>query len=405
MIAGGGAAGFFAAIACARARPTNDVRIYERSPDFLTKVRISGGGRCNVTHTPLPMRDFAARYPRGERTLPGLLHRFPPEATSQWFGDRGVRLKTEADGRVFPTTDDSQTIVDCLMNEARSAGVRLFTRNGVEAVQRSGEEFELHLTRGETTCHRLLLATGGARSPSGARIAAALGHTIEPPVPSLFALHCPEPWLHALAGISVGDVELTLAGTNLRQRGPLLLTHQGLSGPVVLRLSAWGAREFGARAYRGELSVNWLPSLTPAALQQEFQDRRVSAPRKKIARSPLGSLPARLWVALTERCAIPDGTTWSNLTRAQAAALLERITRSKLAVDGKSLNKDEFVTCGGVALREVDLRTMESRFVPRLYFAGELLDIDGITGGFNFQSAWATGWIAGHAMAGVEVPR
>ena len=406
-IAGGGAAGFFAAIACAQVRPENDVRVYERASHFLTKVRISGGGRCNVTHTPaIEPRAFSTRFPRGERALIGALHRFSAEETVAWFQRHGVRLKTEEDGRVFPVTDSSGTVIDCLMFEAKAAGVQLFARNGVEAASRSDRGFELRLTSGETlACDRLLLATGGARDPAGAEIARSFGHTIEPAVPSLFSLHIAMPWLNALPGVSVADVELSVPGTSLRERGPILITHNGVSGPVVLRTSAWGARVLAERDYKFPLRINWLPDMSANEIAQELQARRTTQPKRHIASSSIAPLPARLWEQLVAEAAIPPETIWTTLTRQQALALATLLTRTELPVDGKSLNKDEFVTCGGVNLREVNFRTMESRIVPHLYFAGELLDIDGITGGFNFQAAWTTGWIAGHAMADVEPER
>lgn len=403
-IAGGGAAGFFAAIACAEARPANEVSILERGSHFLTKVRISGGGRCNVTHTPLDPRTFSSRYPRGERPLISALHRFSPEDTAAWFERRGVRLKTEADGRMFPITDSSGTVIDCLLHEAEAAGVRLRARTGVAAAMRNAAGgFELRLTSGETmSCDRLLLATGGARAASGADIARSLGHTIEPPVPSLFSLHVTTEWLRSLPGVSVPDAEVSVLGTKLRERGPLLVTHSGLSGPVILRLSAWGARVFAERSYQVSLRVNWLPTMTAHEIAAAFQAHRTNESRRRIASVPIPPLPARLWEQLVAASGVPNETIWTTLSRNHATALIDHLTKSEVAVDGQSLNKDEFVTCGGVRLREVNFKTMESRLVPRLYFAGELLDIDGITGGFNFQAAWTTGWIAGHAMAETE---
>ncbi|MDQ6624390.1 MAG: NAD(P)/FAD-dependent oxidoreductase [Verrucomicrobiota bacterium] len=403
-IVGGGAAGFFAAISCAEARPGNEVTIYERGAHFLTKVRISGGGRCNVTHTPaLDLREFSARYPRGARALIGALHKFSPEDCVTWFERRGVRLKTEADGRMFPVTDSSGTVIDCLLFEANAAGVRLRPRTGVDAVRQSGGEFELQLSTGTTaTCDRLLLATGGARNTRGAELAHSLGHIIQAPVPSLFSLHIATPWLRELPGVSVAEVELTLPGTKLRERGPLLITHNGISGPVVLRLSAWGARILAERDYRFTLRINWLPEIE---VEDELQTRRRTQPTRRVMASPIAPLPARLWEKLVHAARVPNETIWTHLTRAHALALTEILTRGELPVEGKTLNKDEFVSCGGVRIQEVDFKTMESRLVPHLYFAGELLDIDGITGGFNFQSAWTTGWIAGHAMADSPLPK
>lgn len=403
VIAGGGAAGFFAAIACAEAQPRSEVRIYEAGSHFLTKVRISGGGRCNVTHTPaVEPRAFSTRYPRGERALIGALNRFSAEDTVAWFQQRGVRLKTEEDGRMFPITDSSGTVIDCLMYEAKAAGVRPLPRAGVERARRlESGGFELMLNDGSTTtCDRLLLATGGSRAPVGAEIARSLGHTIEPPVPSLFSLHVSTAWLRALPGVSVADVELFAAPMKLRERGPVLVTHNGVSGPAVLRLSAWGARQLAAVDYKFSLQVNWLPQLNPAAITNELQSRRSTQPKRRVVSSPIAPLPARLWEQIVTEAGIPAETIWTTLSRAHILSLVQLLTRTQLAVDGKSLNKDEFVTCGGINLREVNFKTMESRIVPHLYFAGELLDIDGITGGFNFQAAWTTGWIAGRAMAG-----
>ena len=399
-IVGGGAAGFFAAITCARANPANEIAIYERGAEFLTKVRISGGGRCNVTHACFDARVMSERYPRGERALISPLHRFSPSDTVTWFEERGVKLKTEADGRMFPITDSSQTIIDCLVNEAKAAGVRLFARKAVESARRSSRGFELSFDRGEVLpCDRLLLATGGSRSPSGAQIAESLGHSITPAVPSLFSLHVAAPWLRSLPGVSAQDVEASVAGTSLRERGALLVTHNGVSGPVILRLSAWGARVLHGLDYEFKLRINWLPDLNQEQIQAQLQSLRQSNPNRRVTNSPFAPLPVRLWEQLALAAGIDRDTRWTTLSRANANALVRLLRRTELEVNGKSLNKEEFVTCGGVSLREIDFKTMQSRITPGLYFAGELLDIDGITGGFNFQAAWTTGWIAGCAMA------
>jgi predicted Rossmann fold flavoprotein len=402
VIVGGGAAGFFAAIAAARADGNCKVSLFERGSQFLSKVRISGGGRCNVTHALFDPRMFTTRYPRGERELISPFHRFSADDTIAWFETRGVRLKREEDGRIFPVTDSSETVIDCLIKEAKVAGVRLFTRKGIETARvRTEGGFDLKLTDGESTaCDRLLLATGGCRSIGGAELARSLGHTIEPPVPSLFSLHVPAPWLRSLPGISVSAVELIVE--KLRERGPLLITHNGISGPAVLRLSAWGARTLHEKEYRFSLRVNWIPHLSENELRTEFQSRRQMEPTRRVNNSPIGAIPARLWEKLVSNAGVSPDTIWTSLTRAGMNELIRQLHATELEVDGKSLNKEEFVTCGGVRLREINFKTMESRITPNLYFAGELLDIDGITGGFNFQAAWTTGWIAGHAMAGVE---
>jgi predicted Rossmann fold flavoprotein len=406
VIVGGGAAGFFAAIAAARANKNCTVSLFERSSQFLSKVRISGGGRCNVTHALFDPRMFTTRYPRGERELISPFHRFSADDTIAWFEARGVRLKREEDGRIFPVTDSSETVIDCLIKEAKAAGVRLFTRKGIESVRvgvQSG--FELKFSDGESVlCDRLLLATGGCRSiGSIVELVRSLGHTIEPPVPSLFSLHVPAPWLRSLPGISVSDVLLFVE--QLRERGALLITHNGISGPAVLRLSAWGARILHEKSYRFTLRVNWVPDLNEADIRNEFRSRREKEPARRINNSAIGAIPARLWENLVSNAGIPPKTIWTTFTRSGINELIRQLRATELEVDGKSLNKEEFVTCGGVRLREINFKTMESRITPNLYFAGELLDIDGVTGGFNFQAAWTTGWIAGHAMAGVDPGR
>ncbi|MDP9291104.1 MAG: NAD(P)/FAD-dependent oxidoreductase [Verrucomicrobiota bacterium] len=401
IVVGGGAAGFFAAIACARENSNADIAIYEKTSEFLTKVRISGGGRCNVTHACFEPRAMSANYPRGERELIAPLHRFDASDTVGWFEARGVKLKTEADGRIFPVTDQSATIVDCLVAEARDAGVQLFTRRGVSTVK-SFEPggFELTMTDGEKiACDRLCLATGGCRNTSGAELARSLGHSIEPPVPSLFSFQIAGDWLRELPGVSADPVEVSIPGTSLRERGPLLVTHNGVSGPAILRLSAWGARILRNMNYHFTLHANWLPDLTTSEIENTLQTFRTEHPKRLVANLPMSPLPARLWEQLASAAGIPPDTRFNSLRREAARKLASLLARTEFQVTGKSLNKDEFVTCGGVRLREVNLKTMESRISPGLYFAGELLDIDGITGGFNFQSAWTSGWIAGNAMA------
>jgi predicted Rossmann fold flavoprotein len=401
VIAGGGAAGFFAAIACAEAGSTAEIIIVEKTAQFLSKVKISGGGRCNVTHACFNERDFATRFPRGERALIAPLKQFQAGDTVAWFAARGVKLKTESDGRMFPVSDSSQTIIDCLLDAARAARVKLKTNCGVERVARnSSGGFDLTLSDGEAlSCDKLLLATGGCRTPALGQLAVSLGHTLEMPVPSLFTFHVGTPWLRALAGISVETVEVSVAGTKLRERGPVLITHWGLSGPAILRLSAWGARVLHRMDYQCVLRVNWLPGKSDETLAQEFDKRRHSQAARFVVNSPVAPLPARLWEQLIVAAGVPRETRWSVLSRPAQHQIIQQLLRGEFPVSGKSLNKDEFVTCGGVKLGEVDFKTMESRLCPGLFFAGELLDIDGITGGFNFQAAWTTGWIAGKALA------
>jgi predicted Rossmann fold flavoprotein len=401
VVAGGGAAGFFGAIATAEANPAARVLVCEKSAQFLAKVRISGGGRCNVTHANFDTREFATRFPRGEHALISPLHRFSAADTVEWFESRGVPLKVESDGRMFPITDSSQTVIDCLLREARRNKVELRARCGVEQLNRHMNRFQVQLTTGESvSADRVLLAIGGCRSARLGTIAELLGHTLEPPVPSLFSFHIGTPWLRELAGSSVPEITASVPGTKLREQGPLLITHWGLSGPAILKLSAWGARELHGLDYHFPLQVNWLPKLSPESVREELLFRAKKEPAKLVGNSPIPPLTARLWTALIRAAGIANGTRWADLSRANQRQLIQQLTGTDFQVTGKSLNKDEFVTCGGVRLSEVDFKTMQSKVCPGLYFAGEFLDIDGLTGGFNFQAAWTTGWIAGNAMAG-----
>jgi predicted Rossmann fold flavoprotein len=400
VIAGGGAAGFFAAIACAEANPAARVTLCEALAQPLAKVRISGGGRCNVTHACFEPRELVRGYPRGGRELLGPFHQWQPRDTVAWFAERGVELKTEEDGRMFPVTDDSATVINCLLAAAERAGVRLRTGLGVKAAERAGSGYRVLLSGGESLdCDRLLLATGGGKSSAGIAIAQQLGHTIEPLVPSLFTFHIDDPRLKGLEGLSVPDAETRLPGTRVAARGPALITHWGLSGPAILKLSAWGARELAAAGYRFRLALNWRGGSTAAQVQAELAAGRTVHPRRQISSwNPLG-LPARLWERLAVAAGIAPETVWTSVSNAALQALAAQVSAGEFVVTGKSTNKEEFVTCGGVRLAEVDFRTMESRCSPGLYLAGEVLDIDGVTGGFNLQSAWTTGRLAGLAMA------
>jgi hypothetical protein len=377
------------------------VTVLEKSSQFLAKVRISGGGRCNVTHACEDPLELSRNYPRGGQALIGAFRRFGPSDTIAWFEQRGVLLKTENDGRIFPRSDSSQTIIDCLINAARSCGVQLRLNSDATNVNRTSDGgFQLTLASGESIeCDRLLLAPGGCRAPAAGNLAVRLGHSLEPPVPSLFTFHVALPELNQLSGITVEEAEVSVPDARLSARGPLLLTHMGLSGPAILRLSAWGARLLQQLDYRFRLQVNWLPHLAADAISSELQNLQRAQPARPVAALPLKPLPARLWNLLVKLAGIPPPTRWAEVSGAARHRLQQQLTRAAFDVSGKSLNKEEFVTCGGVPLREVNFKTMESRLVPGIHFAGEFLDIDGLTGGFNFQAAWTTGWIAGHALA------
>lgn len=399
IVIGGGAAGFFGAIACAEAHPGHHVILLEAGQQPLGKVRVSGGGRCNVTHACFEPGALVQNYPRGGKALRGPFTRFQPKDTVAWFQRRGVTLKTEADGRMFPVTDSSETIVECLWQGARRAGVEIRLGVPVVAVEARAAGFEVALRSGDRLrCDRLLLATGS--QPQGHRIAQSLGHHIEPPVPSLFTLNIPDPDLRALAGVALdtAHLRLSLGNQKFEQTGPLLVTHWGLSGPAVLKLSAWAARSLHECRYQTTLQVNWLPDENLATIRQRLLEARSQMPQRTLSAHRPVALPRRLWDYLLSRAQLQPETRWAELSNKSLNHLALELVQGQYPVRGKSTFKEEFVTCGGVSLKEVNFKTLESRLCPGLYFAGEVLDIDGVTGGFNFQSAWTTAWLAGQAM-------
>lgn len=413
VVIGGGAAGFFGAIACAEANPDLNVTIMEAGGQPLRKVKISGGGRCNVTHSCFDPEDLVAHYPRGHRALRGPFRQFQPRNTVEWFKQRGVRLKTESDGRMFPTTDQSQTIIDCLMDQVSRHRISVRTRSQVASVNILSNEnkqqkedntvapFVLNLKSGETVqCDRLLLATGS--SPQGYRLAKDLGHTIVPPVPSLFTFTIRDTALHSLAGIAMDSVRarlITPKAKPLEQIGPLLITHWGMSGPAVLKLSAWGARILHDCRYQATLRITWLPRENQESVRQQLFGAKTEWAKKSVASIAPVALPRRFWRYLLTRSGIDPQLRWADLSKKAINRLNQTLMQDDYAVTSKGVFKDEFVTCGGVRLKEVNFKTMESRSCPGVFFAGEVLDIDGVTGGFNFQNAWTTGWIAGQALA------
>lgn len=401
-VIGGGAAGFFAAIAAAEAcQGQGKVVLFEATAHLLAKVRISGGGRCNVTHACFDPAELVKKYPRGGRELLGAFHRFQPRDTIEWFAARGVATKTEEDGRMFPVTDDSTTIVDCLMSAAARAGVEVRVSTPVRSVAKEGVMFRMTLGSGAAEeFARVIVATGGNRSSGGLAIAESLGHAIVAPVPSLFTFHIADPRLADLAGISVENAVVTAPGTKLRTDGPVLVTHAGLSGPGILKLSAWGARLFAEKDYFFPIGINWTPAHTKESLTKALARVREQNARKQIATFSPVEVPQRLWERFVVAAGIVPTTPWAHVGNPGLQALATQLVAGEFAVTGKSMFKDEFVTCGGVKLAEVDFRTMESRLCPGLHFAGEVLDVDGVTGGFNFQNAWTTGHVAGRACAG-----
>ncbi|MCP4848347.1 MAG: aminoacetone oxidase family FAD-binding enzyme [Verrucomicrobiaceae bacterium] len=404
VVVGGGAAGFFGAIACAESsRDQLEITILEGSSEVLQKVRISGGGRCNVTHDQDDPRIFSQFYPRGSSALIGPLHRWRQSDTVAWFSAHGVDLTAESDGRMFPVTNRSSTVVDCLQQTASNLGITVTTGMGVRGIGiHSGEGFKITTRdKGELSADAVLIATGGVRNNLARAPVDSIQHALEPPVPSLFTFRIDDPELVDLAGISVASATMRVPERGLTVNGPVLITHWGLSGPAVLRMSAWGARELEACGYCFELQVDWSGgSESEASLRSKFSHQRQSHGARRVNNSSILSVvPRRLWGRLVRMAGIPEDILWSGLSKAQITALCRFVLGETMQVDGKSMNKEEFVTCGGVALQDVDLTTMESRRVPGIYFAGEVLDIDGLTGGFNFQSAWTTGRIAGASIA------
>lgn len=396
VIIGGGAAGFFGAIACAEAYPHHRVVILEKANQVLSKVRISGGGRCNVTHYCFDPSRLIQNYPRGYKALRGPFTRFQAKDTVEWFESRGIKLKVENDGRMFPISDSSETIIECLMSEARRLGVELRTMCGVNAIKKIEQCFELDLTTGEKfNCHKLMVTTGS--SPKMYAILKEMGHSIVSPVPSLFTFNIPESPLVELSGVSVSKVRAAIRGTDLEQTGPLLITHWGFSGPAILKLSAWGARILHAMNYEAALTISWLPEFSQESLRHYLLEWKKKCPAKAIGSDVPEQikLPRSLWKKLVQ---VHAELRWAQLSNKDLQLILERLLNDTYNISGKSTNKEEFVTSGGVCLNDIDFKTLESRVCPGLFFAGEVIDVDGVTGGFNFQNAWTTSWIAGHAI-------
>jgi hypothetical protein len=400
VVIGGGAAGFFCAVNAARQHPALEVIILEKSNKVLSKVKVSGGGRCNVTHACFSIADMVKKYPRGANFLKKTFHQFFTTDTIEWFRERGVALKTEDDGRMFPVTDSSQTIIDCLLREVNKYRVEVRMSSDVQRLQRTGDGFVIELSGDRTlTADYVCVACGGYPKSSMFDWLKQLGHTIEEPVPSLFTFNMPGNSITQLMGVSVPDAHVRITGSKLSSQGPLLITHWGMSGPAVLRLSAWGARELSTGNYQFNIQVNWLPTYNENSLRDELQRLRFELAAQKISnRNPFG-LPQRLWDYFLEQAGIGGDIRWADLPAAAQNKLVKVLCVQEFAVRGKTTFKEEFVTAGGIKLVEVDAQTMQSKLMPHLFFAGEILDVDGITGGFNFQHAWTSGFIAAGAIA------
>lgn len=393
IVIGGGAAGFFGAINAAELNPSLKIAILERGKEVLQKVRISGGGRCNVTHACWDPNELVSYYPRGEKELRGPFHKFCTGDTVGWFEDRGIDLKIEEDGRMFPTTDNSQTIIDCFVQSAKRAGIEVKTSSNVLNLKPTTGGWMLETNKGIFHSKKVLCAPGSTQKVWS--LLQSLGHQIVQPVPSLFTFNCKDVRFKDLAGLSVPKAHISINKTRLEAEGPLLVTHWGISGPAVLRLSAWGARQLHELQYKFTVSLNFT-GRSDKEVGDELQIIKTEHPLKQVGNLPQFGIPKRLWQRLTGEFA---ATSWGSIDEKGVDALVRNLTASEFKINGKSTFKDEFVTAGGVLLKEVDFRTMESRCHKGLYFAGEVLDIDAITGGFNFQAAWTTSWLAAQAIA------
>jgi predicted Rossmann fold flavoprotein len=406
IVIGGGAAGFFCAVNAARLHPGLEVIILEKTNKLLSKVRISGGGRCNVTHALFDITEMSKRYPRGQNFVKKTFHQFFTKDTIGWFEERGVELKTEADGRMFPVTDSSETIVDCLFKEVNKYGVQVKMNTGVTGLIRDKDQWKITTEKNETlVADFICIATGGYPKASMFDWILATGHHIEDPVPSLFTFNLPNHSITELMGVSVEKVRVKIAGSKLTEDGPLLITHWGLSGPAVLKLSAKGARAFKDMDYKFKVHINWMPGMNEQPLKDHLQSLRSSSPSKMIANLNFSNLPNRLWIYLLETSGIKTETRVADLTAKSENALIKNLVDYVVQVSGKTTFKEEFVTAGGIDLSEVDANTMMSRIHPNLFFAGEVLNVDGVTGGFNFQHAWTSGWIAANAISKISGSR
>lgn len=394
---GGGAAGFFAAISAAQHNPKSEVILLEKSTKLLAKVKVSGGGRCNVTHACFDRKTLLKSYPRGQKVLRQALAEWMPQDTVAWFESRGVPIKTEADGRMFPVSDSSQSIIDCLMKTAQELGIEIRTQ--AEVIQLTTTErgsFLLNIKNKATEeADYVIVTTGGSPKLKGLDWLSPLGLDLVPPVPSLFTFNLPEEDITQLPGIAVPKVQVKIPGTKLQEEGSLLVTHWGISAFAVLRLSAWGARILHDLNYQCPVIVNWLPDVKEEALRNQIVAYEQTYKARQIQnKNPFG-LPHRLWEFLLTRWQVPAQKKWSELSKKERNRLVNGLSNDTYQTNGKTTFKDEFVTCGGVSLDEINAKTMVSKKHAGVYFAGEVLDIDGLTGGFNFQAAWATGFVAG----------
>lgn len=400
IVIGGGAAGFFCAVNAARLNPHVKVTILEKSNKLLSKVKISGGGRCNTTHQLFEIPALVKKYPRGEQFLKKAFYQFNTQDTIEWFSERGVELHAEADGRMFPISNSSSTIIECLLKEADQYHVNIEMQTEVKKITKLETQFQIETNKlGVIQADYICIACGGLPKLDMFNWISKMGHPIQSPVPSLFTFNMPKHPITALMGLSVNNAVIKISGTKLKEQGALLITHWGLSGPVVLKLSAWGARQLADMNYQFSIQVNWLGETTDAMLRLDWTFYREQFSANKMGSKSPFTLPTRLWHFLLNEAAISVDTRWAELKAVNQNKLIQLLTSQVFEINGKTTFKEEFVTCGGVQLSTIHPQTMESKLVPHLYFAGEVMDVDGITGGFNFQHAWSSGFNAATAIA------
>jgi hypothetical protein len=390
-VIGGGAAGFFAALSASEHDPSCAIVLFEKSNKVLAKVKVSGGGRCNVTNATFKTGQLIKNYPRGSKPLRKTFPQFETQDTVDWFTSRGVKLKTESDGRMFPASDSSQSIIDCLMDQVNKAGIEIRMRTPVKSITPQDDGILVN----EEAFDAVIVATGGSPKSSGFDWLAALGHSITQPVPSLFTFNMPGETVKEMMGLVVKKALVRIQGTKLSHQGPVLITHWGMSGPAVLKLSAWGARELQSRGYAFNIQVNWIGIANEIEVNEQLDEWLPTNRKKKLANACPFDLPKNFWLYLVGKAEQSPDSMWLEMSKKSRNKLINTLLNDIYAVKGKTTFKEEFVTCGGINTSEVDFQTMQSCMTPRLYFAGEVLDVDGITGGFNFQAAWSTGFVAG----------
>ncbi len=400
VVIGGGAAGFFCAVNAARMNRHLEVIIVEKTSKLLSKVRVSGGGRCNVTHACFSITEMVKKYPRGGSFLKRAFHQFFTTDTINWFNDRGVTLKTEADGRMFPESNTSQTIIDCLTMEVNKFGVQVLMNREVKSLVQKQDHWQISFSNATIIeADFICVASGGYPKLTQFDWLLSTGHSISAPIPSLFTFNMPQNSITSLMGVTVENIMVKIAGTKLLEQGALLITHWGFSGPAILKLSAWGARELAAADYNFTVIVNWVPAFNEQTLKGKFQQVRFDVAAQKISNRNPFNLPQRLWQYLLQQSSVNEDMRWADLPAKEQNKLIKNLCAQEFAVNGKTTFKEEFVTAGGVSLNEIDPNTMESKLNQGLYFCGEVTDTDGVTGGFNFQNAWTTGYIAAKAIA------